>query len=296
MKNLIIAVVLVGLSMVAFGQELPNANFQDWETIGTYQNPVFWSTSNDPLLALASVIPVTRSNEAYSGDYSAKLETLGIPFSTYKIPGLLTLAQISINYENATYSISGGMALQENVSRLTGMYKYDGSEGDSASVIIYNYRLDEGNMDTIGFGVGLLPDASTWTPFYVDMVNLNNHLPDTFNVVIISSSGFEVSAGSVLFVDSLAIETNTGIIHLDADQIIVNAYPNPATDLISFKTNGSEKDRIISIYDMVGNLIGTSNFSESYIEIPISELSSGLFTFRVTTHDRLLSRGSFIKK
>ncbi len=286
----------MGLSMVALGQELPNANFQEWETIGTYQNPEFWSTSNDPLLALGSIIPVTRSSDAYSGDYSAKLETKDIPLSTYMIPGLLTLAQISIDYANATYSISGGMALHENVSRLTGMYKYDGSEGDSASVIIYNYRLDEGNMDTIGFGVGFLPDASTWTPFSVDMVNLNNHLPDTFNVIIISSSGFEVTSGSVLLVDSLAIETNTGIINFSAEQIIVNVYPNPATELVTFKTSGLEKERIISIYDMAGNLIGTSNFSESYIEIPVDKLSSGLYTYRVTRHNVLLNRGSFIKK
>jgi len=296
MKNLIITAFLVGLSIVALGQELPNANFQEWETIDTYQNPEFWSTSNDPLLALASIIPVTRSSDAYTGDYSARLETLDIPLSTYKIPGLLTLAQINIDYQNASYSISGGMALQENVSRLTGMYKYDGSDGDSASVIIYNYRLDEGNMDTIGFGVGFLSDVSTWTPFSVDMVNLNNHLPDTFNVIIISSSGFEVASGSVLLVDSLAIETNTGIINLSTEQIIVNVYPNPATELITFETSGFEKDRIISVFDMTGNLISSSNFSESYIEIPVDKLSSGLYTYRVTRHEVLLNRGSFIKK
>lgn len=302
MKNLIALVVLMGLGSVTLAQDLPNADFQIWVDSTDYEDPEFWSTPN-PFTSPSpiSTITVTKSTDAYSGDFSARLETKDILYNLHQIPGLLTLAQFSIDFDNLTFNICGGHALQENVTKFMGMYKYQGADGDSASVLIYNYRLDDnGEMDTIGHGTGYLHDTASWTLFTINMEILNDHVPDTFNVIIMSStmssSGFEFNSGSILYVDSLAIETSTGMINLDAHNIIVDVYPNPSSGFVQFETREVEKDRQIGIYDAVGKLIGISNFSESKTKIHVKDFPPGLYTYRVTKHNQLLNSGSFIKK
>ena len=298
MKKLIIVIVLVNLSLVALSQEIPNNNFQSWVNVETYENPEFWSTSNDPLLAIFSLIPVSKSTDAYSGDFSARLETNELPLLNLHIPGIVTLATINIVTEPPSYSIGGGLFLQENVSKLTGMYKYTGVEGDSATVIIYNFKHDEGSVfDTIGYGVTYLQDATDWSSFTVNMHNLNNHVPDTFNVVILSSSStdFTAGAGSVLLVDDIAIETNTGIFSINANTINVKVYPNPSANFVQFETNKSEKDRKVNIYTIDGMLISVNNFYNNKTSIDVSELPPAMYTYSITKNSTILNRGSFVK-
>ncbi len=294
MKNLIITTILVALSLVNFSQTLPNAEFQSWIDNGFYEEPEFWNTPNPALLLLGSYT-VLKSDIAFSGDYSAMLETKSF-FGSIVIPGVITLAQINIDPSSQQYTIDGGLALHENVSKLTGMYQYSGANGDSASVLIYNFkRNDDGIMDTIGYGFGYLKDAVSWTSFTVNMVNLNNHVPDTFNVIIVSS-GVEFQAGSVLLVDSLAIETNTGIINLGDELVSVKIYPNPSSEFVTFETYNFEKDRLISVYNAVGSLVGIKYFSEKSTKMSVVDFPSGIYTFRITKDSRLLSRGSFLKE
>jgi len=165
MKKLITLIVLVGLGLITFAQVIPNSTFQTWDNEGSFENPQSWSSSNITISGL-SIIPVSKSNDAYIGDYSAQLTTQVVPFLNYHIPGIITLADINISMDPLGYSISGGLALQENVSVLNGKYKYEGVENDSAVVLIYNFKHDEGSdYDTIGYGVTYLHDASEWTSF-----------------------------------------------------------------------------------------------------------------------------------
>ena len=302
MKNTFLAVILMCLSFIALGQNLPNSDFESWADSVSYEEPEFWNTPNPHTSPFPIMeVTTTKSNDAYSGDYSVMLETKSILGNSFQVPGLITLAAILVDIPNLTFSISGGLALQENVLKLSGMYKYQQStEGDSASVLIYNYkRNDEGEIDTIGYGFSYLHDTAPWTPFTVNMVYQNSNVPDTFNVIISSSSlpssGFELPLGSILQVDSLTIETNTGVIYLDDSQISVLVYPNPAADFVQFETSQAEKERIIRVYNSVGKLINVSNFGENKTKISVKELPSGLYTYHITNHNKVLNNGSFIK-
>ena len=297
MKKLITIVILMGFGVFVNGQVLPNNDFQTWNDFGLYERPEFWSTP-DSITSKLSTVTVSKSTDAYSGSYSARLETKSIPLIGYQIPGILTLAKINIVVSPPSYSISGGYALKENVSRLSGMYKYSGAGGDSATVLIYNFKNDEGSAyDTIGFGVTYLHDASEWTEFNVDMINLNYHVPDTFNVLIMSSSSpdFSSGEGSVLFVDDLTIETNTGIFQLNTNAINVSVFPNPATDYVNFKTAQSANDRKIEIYSIKGEKIASKDFVNTNLKINTSEYSEGIYTFRISKNGNILNTGSFIK-
>lgn len=294
MKNVIIPFVFLLFSVVTYSQQVPNSEFNTWISYGSYEEPENWNTSNEALSILQEET-VFKSNDAYSGNYSALLQTRYL-FGFTNVPGLLTLADISIDIISQTYTISGGLPLKQNVSKLTGMYKYSGAENDSATVLIYNFKRDEeDNIDTIGYGTTYLHDASNWSPFTVTMVNQNNHIPDTFNVIILSS-GPEFHDGSILKIDSLAIETNTGIIYLDDEKPVVNVYPVPSSDFITFETQSASKNRNIHIFNISGKLVDIIDFNNTSHTYSISSLSDGKYVYNIIENGGTRISGSFIKQ
>lgn len=80
-------------------------------------------------------------------------------------------------------------------------------------------------------------------------------------------------------------------------ELVVNAYPNPAKDWITFDWNGlSNEDYVLSIYDVKGRIIsqqsGTSNTNK--ISLNISTLSEGLYNYQIRIGD-ILQNGKFAK-
>ena len=283
--------------IVLFGkaQTLPNNDFENWEDMGNYEEPEFWNSPNQLTVNLGAV-GVTKSEDAYSGNYAARLETIDLLGGSLQVPGLLTLAEMSFQGFDGV-SFSGGYFLQENVSRLTGMYKYAGVDGDSASVVIYNFRHPQGEeIDTIGTGFTFLYDASDWTAFEVIMVNNNTHLPDTFNVMIFSSGSEDMHIGSALFIDSLIIETNTGIIDLWNPIAPLHVYPNPAVEMVNFQANEEAAERELFIFDANGRMLRKTDFCNKTVQLNIKAFKPGLFTYSVIEKGRRIYGGSLLKK
>jgi hypothetical protein len=290
MKNILLVIFLTIFGSLVYGQEIPNNKFESWISGGSYEEPENWDTPNAELSLLGQAT-VSKSNDAFAGNYSARLETKNVVLTD--APGLITLADFSVNITTIEFEISGGMALKENVSKLTGMYKYSGANNDSASVIIYNYKNTDGVIDTIGVGIKSLGDASEWTAFTVDMEQISTSIPDTFNVIIVSS-GLNFQAGSVLLVDSLAIETNTGIISLDRKKEYINIFPNPATEIINLEMKTSSNNRSVFLFNLNGMMVKEVPFHEKRITIGVNDLLPGLYTFRVFDGKVNVTYGSFV--
>ncbi len=296
MKNIFTLALL--LSIVSFGmaQTLPNNDFEIWENTGLYEEPESWHTPNQ-FTVLAGAVGVTKSEDPYSGTFAARLETIDLLGGSVQAPGLLTLSDFDVDIASGDFSFAGGYFLQENVSKLTGMYKYAGVDGDSASIVIYNFSHPEGEeMDTIGFGLTFLQDAENWTPFEVIMVNNNDHLPDTFNVIILSSGSSDLNIGSVLFVDSIAIETNTGIIDLWNPLAPLHVYPNPAVSIVNFEADDVASDRVLTIYDLNGRILSKSDFNDKAIQVNTKVFTPGILSYQVTEKGKRVYSGSFLKK
>lgn len=59
----------------------------------------------------------------------------------------------------------------------------------------------------------------------------------------------------------------------------INAYPNPATDVITFLTPGAEGT--LEIIDMTGRVVKSVNITNAQTVINVSDLASGVYTYRV---------------
>lgn len=296
MKKIFTLTMFLLTVLISSAQILPNPSFEIWEPFGTYEDPQSWNTPNQ-YTSLIGISVVTKSEDAYSGSYSAMLETKDLLGGLYQAPGLLTLADFTVNITAGTYTFSGGIALAETVSKLTGMYKYTGANGDSASAFIISYRHDEGQeIDTVGIGYGFMHNASDWTAFTVNMYPVSEAQPDSFNLIIMSSGSFDLNVGSQLWVDDLSLETVTGIINLSKETTNVKVYPNPVSDYVKFEMENEGENLELSVFDNAGRQIEQLTFSGKSTEINLSSFPAGVYSYQVADKSKLLGSGSFVKK
>ncbi|HEY9113652.1 MAG TPA: T9SS type A sorting domain-containing protein [Bacteroidales bacterium] len=294
MKKTLTLTLLLLTVLISSAQILPNPSFEVWEPFSGYEDPQSWNTPNQ-YTSLIGVTVVSKSTDAYSGDYSAMLETKNV--LTFKAPGLLTLADFTVNITAGTYTFSGGIPLTDKVNKMTGMFKYSGANGDSASVMIISFRHPEGQeIDTVGIGYGFLHDASDWSSFTVNMYPMSDAQPDTFNVIIMSSGSFDLNVGSVLYVDDLSLETVTGIINLSKETTNVKVYPNPVSDFVKFELENDGENLELSVFDNAGRQVERLTFSGKSTEINLGNFPAGVYSYRITDASKLIGSGSFVKK
>ncbi len=167
-KLFIIIPVLLIRSVTA--QTIPNSGFETWINHGHYDDPQFWDTPNQEVCFLPFYTTVVnKSTDHQEGSYSAKLETKLIPVINITVPGVITLGTLSINIVAGTYSITGGVPIDNMPTHLKGFYKFQPKGGDSCAIGIGLTKWVSGARDTIGFGVFSTHDTiTTWTPFCMD--------------------------------------------------------------------------------------------------------------------------------
>jgi hypothetical protein len=295
MKKIFTLSSLMLIVFFAAAQTIPNPGFENWETVGTYENPVSWSTPN-PFTSLAGVVTVTKSEDAHSGSYSAQLETMTV-LGPNVSPGLVTLGNFAVDFLTGAPTFSGGIEMPDMVKNFSGWYKYSGVDSDSAYIFMMSFRHPEGEeIDTVGVGMTYLKDAADWTSFSIDMYQISENPADSFNVIIMSSPSAALHVGSMLQVDDLAIETVTGIINFTKQTTEVKVYPNPVSDFVKFEVENAEKNLEVSIFDNNGRCVEKLTFSGNSTEVNLSSYPAGMYTYQLTGENNLFGSGSFIKK
>jgi hypothetical protein len=303
MKKVTLLVFMLSILSYSFSQiVIPNNSFETWESnpFPVYEEPTPWGTPN-PYTSLAGAVTVTKSDDAVSGNYSARLETIEIQLgsSTLQAPGLVTYADFNVNIATGDYSFSGGLFMQKRISSLSGKFKYQSAENDSASVLIYCYKHPEGeNIDTIGVGLAFLHDAETWTDFTVNMNYFNTQIPDTFNVLIMSTGTFELGympPGSVLYVDDITVDTAANAIESN-QSLQAKLYPNPTSGLLIIEVDDVVKDGNLKIFDLSGHLVSERVVNGQTIKTDVTRFANGPYTFTLTGLNKRPITGTFIKQ
>lgn len=77
----------------------------------------------------------------------------------------------------------------------------------------------------------------------------------------------------------VAMPAVTGIPVNETPAGTISAYPNPATYVLNFETPSAEGT--VEITDMAGRVVKTINVTSSQTRVDISELASGMYTYRL---------------
>ncbi len=193
---------------------VPNGDFENWTSFGSYENPQYWDTPNQ---AIAIALPfgtkvVTKSTDHESGSFSARLESKQLTFPPVVVPGVVTLGTLTINIFTQTFAINGGVPINDIPTHLKGFYKFQPKGGDSCVIGIGLTKWNNGTRDSVGIGVFSTHDTvNVWTPFYAWIDYVLTEQPDTFNILAISCADITPTAGTVLYVDNISLDYTLGI-------------------------------------------------------------------------------------
>jgi len=199
-------------------EALSDGDFENWETIShgnaSYEEPISgWWTSLNMLSVLGGPITLNKSTDAYSGNYSAKLETKKWG-DDFIIPGLLAAGYFDPTASIGRNVIQGKPFTQKPLS-IKGYYKFLSVDNDSAGIYaaLSRYNTTTNKRDTIAIAKQAIYNTIiNWELFDIAFeYKISDLIPDTIFVVFTSSlagSQFIGNEGSTLWVDNVALNFN----------------------------------------------------------------------------------------
>ncbi len=285
--------------------DLNNPGMEDWVNEGNYEDPAgsFWDTANRTVdLAPFLINPnVTKSTDAHSGTYSAKLETsswFGLTSSATVFSG-----EFDPDEGNPLESIKFGKPFTETPDYFRGWYKYEPVSGDSAEIYTYLHRWDGSERVRVAEAYTKVYDATSgWEQFNIEFEYLSSDMPDSITMVFASSAGgaeFQGRVGNTLYIDDVELyycTVTSGFSTPLMSELDVNTFPNPADGMLRFDlddhVNGS-----IRIFSMDGREMGEYRVNGDTFTISLDRYSDGLYKYVILDDSSTaLASGSFMKK
>lgn len=246
---------------------VPDPSFEDWAT-ETTENPDNWFTPNE-LMAALNAETVTKTTDAFAGQYAAELKTAQHPINGDTIPGVISVGP---------FNFSGGFPFVPapytgTPTMINGMYKFSPVGGDIASLQIQFLQ----NGAQIGMHVESFTNPTMgYTSFSSPLVITGQ--PDSIIFLVFSGD----NPGSVLKLDELAF--SGGNVGLDEfNQMNVSIYPNPASDVVMIKSDGIYA---YSMVDMCGKVVHSGETLSGAQAIDLGLIPSGSYFIQIESDTR----------
>jgi hypothetical protein len=298
--TIIFFITQVFLSINVIAQTIPNNDLETWINHGQYDDPQAWDTPNQEVCFFPFYTKVvTKSTDHYSGSFSAKLETKEIPIVNITVPGVITLGTLVIDIGNMTYSIEGGVPMGDKPTHLKGYFKYSPKGGDSCAIGILLSKWADSTRDTVGYGYFSSPDTVTsWTYFSAWIDYPSSAMPDTMNILAISSATFSPTGGTILYLDGLYLDYTTGIKGEDPSTGIDFYQDSEQRELMVFFNFPEPRSTSVRLYNLMGQVVKEAPpyvRMKDKVTFSYGGLGSGIYIMQVIHEDQKVSRKFIVR-
>lgn len=278
MKNtinifLVMAIAFTGLSIVA---QIPNASFEEWNTVSGIQEPDGWQTMNFLSVpnGFTSCIKSSAHYPEETGNYSIQIQNNTALSQMEGGWGIISTGGFYFPFIPI-------FPVTENPTGLTGYYNYDALNGDSALFMVQLFY----NGVQVANGSNLLEGTDGWMPFIIDIEDEYVQADSGY----ITLAAFNPDMGtvgpkgnSVLLVDNLEWTTGVTVIHESAFAESFTLYPNPVTNELWINMrNPIANNAILHIYDASGKLVYSDNQLQNGVPVSTEHFLSGLYMIEV---------------
>lgn len=318
MKKLLLTLTALLIIKAGYMQSnVPNGDFENWynikvndtlnyDQLGANPSDNFLYTLNElASLPFPAVGPVTafKTTDAYSGTYACKLTSKEFTALGIFIPGMVGTATLDMTGVRA---LLGRPCAGCKPLHLKGYYKFDPVNGDSCAIVCLVSIWDavKHHRDTIGYAKLVFKSAVTsYTAFDDSLVyRATTEVPDSLTILCIASAGFSVinfeggvgQVGTTMYVDALKLEYPLGIEETLMPEVNVKVYPDPAKEIVTFEISEIVKNGVIEVYNSEGKALQTIEMNKLRNSCPVSNLSNGIYYFKLKGDGRLLNTGSFV--
>mgnify|MGYP006255586345 FL=1 len=248
-------------------QQLENSGFEQWENVGTgEEEPLSWSSTktsdNSSLNGLAPQV-ISRSTDAHTGSYAAKLVNKNVPFVNIVANGILTngIVHTTTNPQDSyvytdVNSSNHSQPFTSFPDSIVGWYKYapQGNDVGNIQVLIhgsYGQLPIDASTSSIALAEFDFSANSNWTRFSTPFIyypTINN--PAYILCNISAGDSTQAVANSELKIDDLELIYNTTKITDESTNSINVTYLN---DHLQFSNVVNEINYVI--YNLQGQLM-----------------------------------------
>lgn len=290
MRFLLSMTFIILINYIISAQGLPNYDFEEWETVGSFNNPKYWSTSNYSVFSVVSFNTVSQeTGDVYSGNSCVRLETIGkvIDGELVKVAGLITLGTFEVNLGTREAVVKGGIPYTYHPTIFSGYYKYSTPEVDSCIMGIYltKYNSSQNKRDTVGQGIFTSGITDEWEFFETEIKYFSSESPDSMNILILSSDTSLFVEGSTLLIDNLYIDEPVSINDYNHDDLKskIFIYPNPAKEFIYIDLAENKlQNCAVKLFDLKGSIVIESVLRSDKNKINVSSLSPGIYFIEIS--------------
>jgi len=289
MKKIYIVLILIFATFTGFSQtQVPNQYFENWHTISDPNDSLEnWSTAVFyDLGGLWGVIRVPtaeqEASDVFQGSFSVKMECYQEQYSGILVPGMMQLGNLVVSDDDM--DINGGYPFADRPLGMSFYAKYQPATADTAFMLAYltKYNSSTNSSDTIGASMYLFTETlADYTKILLPFAYQSEDMPDTINIIFISTNPENMKVGSTLWVDSLymkydfdAYPTFTfAATNVTDTSFVANWFPLPgavnysldvATDTNFVQIIPEYNDLIVSSYSQTVNIPDAYQDEENY--------------------------------
>lgn len=284
MKKAILSIIsVVALSASAMAQ-IPNAGFESFTTVGSYEVPNGWGTMNNTT-ATFSVYTATKGTPGSPGASYLKLTSKTV--STTVVNGIA----VSGVLDSMTMKPKSGFPCTLQPVSFTGKWQhmiYGTSQG-SVKAVLTKWNVGLSKRDTVAIAAQTLAGmAMSWSNFTINFTYLSSNIPDSC-IIDLRASGNTPTNNDYLWVDNLAFSGSvTGIENQESFVTNMVVFPNPSSETINVNLNLKSSQKVsIELTDITGKLILSKDTGtltgESKQTLNVNNISKGTYLVRVVT-------------
>ena len=184
------------------------------------------------------------------------------------------------NIDINSQSVSGGVPFTERPNTFSGWYRAEPVGGDTYSLIAV--LINENTGDSVGVAIFEgNTTVSNWTEFIEPFQYLNQQTPTLLQVTMFASDPLNPQDGSTVWFDELDYQSITvGL--TETERSSINAYPNPANDMVFFNISESER-AVVEVYNMLGLKMLETTISGINNRLDVSALSAGTYIWQMNS-------------
>jgi len=285
-KNLFsTAVLVIALALNAHSQiQPPNAGFENWVPIGSYENPVGWSSFNN-FYSYGVPEMSFKTTDFNSGNYALRLisdtATVPLPLGTGKLDtmaGFVFLGSADFNNPGIAYT-DRPILMQAFIK---GTIKPNGNAYLIATLRKWNtltHVRDQVGMAIYNMTNSILNYTQISVPFNYSLPDI----PDTLEIKIMAGDvgpGGIIMPGNEFFIDDISFNFPVGINETNLDAQNVNIFPNPTSDELTIVSSQKSEIEILNIHEQ---LIGSISENGNNTTINISSFPCGIYIVKIKT-------------
>jgi hypothetical protein len=210
----------------------------------------------------------------------------------------LFLSKIIVSITSGSFDFEGyPFAAKPDLIKFS--YKYKPVGGDTANFFValskFNPLVDSSEFIANASQNLFETNASDWDtvslPINYDPL-FPGVTPDSVTIGFFSN-GFSGHKGSKLWVDNVRfVYTNpNGVVEIPVETPMVSVYPNPANNVVNFKTELNLENTIATIYSLEGKQVVSKVITNNVAEV--NELSAGRYFFTLHRSGKAVGIGNF---